>query len=98
VAVSAQAGIPEYLVYDPTGLLLPGRVRAWRLRAAGAYVPWEADTDGRWHSALGISFAPEVGGVLLRVYDQAGQLVPTPLELAAQVAELTAELRRQRGR
>jgi Uma2 family endonuclease len=82
----AQAGIPEYLVYDPTEFVIPNRVRAWHMGTAGEYVPWEAEADGRWHSALGISFAPELGGVLLRVYDQTGQLVPTPLELAAQVA------------
>ena len=88
----AQAGIPEYLVYDPTGLVIPGRVRAWRMGTAGEYEPWQAAADGRWHSALGISFAPETGGVLLRVYDQTGQLVPTPLELAAQLAEREARI------
>jgi Uma2 family endonuclease len=100
----AQAGIPEYLVYDPTGFVIPNRVRAWRMGMTGEYEPWEADADGRWHSALDISFAPEPGGVLLRVYDQTGQLVSTPLELAAQVAdreariaELEAALRRQGG-
>jgi Uma2 family endonuclease len=90
-AAYAQAGIPEYLVYDPTGLVIPGRMRAWRLGAADQYVLWEAEADGRWHSALGISFAPEVGGVLLRVYDRDGRLVPTPLELAAQLAEQREE-------
>jgi Uma2 family endonuclease len=101
-AAYAQAGIPEYLVYDPTGLVIPQRVRAWRMGTVGAYEPWEAEADGCWHSALGISFAPEASGVLLRVYDRTGQLVPTPLELAAQVtereariAELEAALRRQ---
>ena len=56
------------------------------MATTGEYAPWEVEADGRWHSALGISFAPELGGVLLRVYDRTGQLVPTPLELAAQVA------------
>lgn len=83
----AQAGIAEYLVYDPTGLVLPDRVRAWHLGAAGGYEPWEPQADGRWHSALGVSFAPEVGGILLRVYDPAGNLISTPYEMAAQLAE-----------
>ena len=91
----AQAGIPEYLVYDPTGLVIPHRVRAWRMGTAGEYAPWAAEADGHWHSALGISFAPEAGGILLRVYDQAGQLVPTPLEMAARIAELESALRRK---
>ena len=98
----AQAGIPEHLVYDATRMVLPERIRAWRPGPTREYAPWEAEADGRWHSALGISFAPEAGGVLLRVYDQNGQLVPTPLELAAQVAdheariaELEAALRRK---
>jgi Uma2 family endonuclease len=91
----AQAGIPEYLVYDPTGFVIPNRLRAWRMGTAGEYVPWEAEADGRWQSALGISFAPEPGGVLLRVYDQTGQLVPTPLEMAARIAELESALRRK---
>ena len=103
-AAYAQAGIPEYLVYDPTRPVLPERVRAWRLGAAGAYVSWEPAEDGRWHSGLGVSFALEAGGVLLRIYDPAGNLIATPYELAAQLAErearitaLEAKLRRLGG-
>jgi hypothetical protein len=82
----AQAGIPEYLVFDPIGDLIPDRVRAWRAGPGGAYMPWLPDPDtGRWHSALGISFAPQ--GFRLRVYDPAGNLIPTMDELEIQMEE-----------
>lgn len=106
----ARAGIPEYLVFDPTGDLIPDLIRAWRAGPAGGYEPWLPDAvTGRWHSALGVSFAPQ--GVLLRVYDPAGNLVPDNddmddllasrdaqlAEYQERIAELEAELRRQRG-
>lgn len=106
----AQGGIPEYLVFDPTGNIISEHVRAWRAGPDGVYVPWLPDPDtGRWHSALGISFAPQ--GILLRVYAPDGTLIRTRAELAAalraqaQQAEvqaqeleaLRAELRRLRG-
>jgi Uma2 family endonuclease len=94
----AQAGIPEYLVFDPTGNIIPERVRAWRGGPEG-YGEWLPDPEtGRWHSALGISFAPQ--GALLRVYDADGGLIPTQQELDAvldELASLRAELRRLRG-
>jgi Uma2 family endonuclease len=97
----ARAGIPEYLVFDPTGDLIHDRVRAWRLGASGDYEDWLPDSNtGRWHSALGISFAPQ--GVLLRVYDPDGNIVPDNDDMdeivAAQrerIAALEAELRRR---
>ena len=71
----AQAGIPEYLAFDPTGDIIREFVRAWRAGQSGEYEPWLPDpATGRWHSALGISFAPQ--GVLLRVYDPDGNIVP----------------------
>jgi Uma2 family endonuclease len=88
-------GVQEYLVFDPTGELIPGQVRAWRAGAAG-YEPWLAEGDGRWHSrSLGISFMPQ--GMRLRVYGQDGQLVPTIREIAAARRQLEAENRRLRG-
>lgn len=114
----AECGIAEYLVYDPLGDLLPERIRAWRLGqdatggATGGYVPWLPAADGRWHSrALGIAFAPEAGGILLRVYAPDGRLIPTADELArqlraeratvaaqaARIAALEDELRRRGG-
>jgi Uma2 family endonuclease len=99
----AVIGVPEYLVFDPGGTLIPGRVRAWQTGPGGRYAPWEPEGDGRWHSAaLSISFAPD--GLLLRVYNEDGQPVPTALELAEVIEErqrrivaLQDELRRARG-
>ncbi len=78
-------GVADYLVFDPTGDDLGTQV--WARRAeAGRFVPWLPDDNGRWVSAaLGIAFAP--GGVLLRVYDQEGALVPVATEQAALLAE-----------
>jgi hypothetical protein len=109
----ARAGIPEYLVFDPTGDIIHDLVRAWRIgrgthrvptavgAGSGDYIPWLPDpATGRWHSALGISFAPQ--GVLLRVYDPDGNIVPDNDDMdeivAAQrerIAALEAELRRR---
>jgi Uma2 family endonuclease len=113
-SVYVKAGIPEYLVFDPTSDILPEFVRAWRIGSAGDYEPWLPDpATGRWHSALGVSFAPQ--GVLLRVYDPDGNIVPDNDDMdeivaalqaerdaqlaaaTARIAELEAELRRQRG-
>jgi Uma2 family endonuclease len=94
--VYAAAGIAEYLVYDPVGEIIPERVRAWHLGEEGHYVPWLPDERGHWVSlALGVSFAPL--GLLLRVYDAVGQLIPNNEEMDDIVAELQAELRRLRG-
>ncbi len=95
-------GVAEYLVFDPGGDLLGTQVWARRAGPRG-YEPWAPGADGRWASAaLGIAFAPR--GLLLRVYDQDGALVPTTDEAVAQrdeerrrVAALEAELRRLRG-
>ena len=94
-------GIPEYLVFDPTSELLPEQIWARRLGPDG-YEPWEATAEGRWVSQAlgGISFARQ--GVLLRVYDQEGRLIPTSEEMAdllderdRRIAALEAALRRQ---
>lgn len=95
-------GVAEYLVFDPVGDLLAGPVRAWRARDGG-FVLWEPDAAGRWTSAaLGVAFQPQ--GLLLRVYDQDGRLVPTLDEQDARIAArdariaaLEEELRRLRG-
>jgi Uma2 family endonuclease len=99
----AQAGIPEYLVFDPTGEFIAEQVQAWRAGPDGAYVSWLPDPDtGRWHSALGISFAAQ--GFRLRVYDPDGNLIPTMEELAIQqedqareIAALRAALQHRNG-
>ncbi len=94
--VYAAAGILEYLVFDPLAEFLPARVRAWRLSPEYDSTPWLPDERGHWISdALGVSFAPQ--GPLLRVYDQAGRLMPLYAEAIDTIAALQAELRRLRG-
>ena len=79
------AGVADSLAFDPAGDILGAQVWARRAGSRG-YEPWEPDAAGRWASAaLGISFEPH--GVLLRVYDQAGRLVPTIDELDAAATE-----------
>lgn len=91
----ARIGIEEYLVFDPTGALV--REAVWALRRGpDGFIPWEPEADGRWHSTLGVSFAPQ--GMLLRVYDHEGQLVPLSTEFDAMLTErehaLADQLRR----
>jgi Uma2 family endonuclease len=91
----AQIGIAEYLVFDPTGALV--REAVWALRRGpDGFGPWEPEADGRWHSTLGVSFAPQ--GMLLRVYDHDGRLVPLTTEFDAMLIEreraLAEQLRR----
>jgi Uma2 family endonuclease len=78
-------GVREYLVFDPAGDIVGTQV--WARRAGpGGFVPWEPGAGGRWASAaLGIAFQPH--GLLLRVYDQEGRLVPLVDELATWVEE-----------
>lgn len=98
----AACGVTEYLAFDIFGDYIPELVRAWRLGPTGAYVPWERDTSGRWASSLGIAFAPQDGK--LRVYDEAGALIPSYEDLEEiaeererEIAALREELRRLRG-
>ena len=87
----ARAGIPEYLVFDPTGDILPELIRAWRAGESGDYEPWLPDpATGRWHSALGISFVPR--GTLLRVYDPDGNVVPDNDDMDNLLTEREAQL------
>ena len=89
-------GVKEYLVFDPAGEILAAQV--WARRATpGGFVPWQQEVDGRWVSAtLGIAFQPQ--GVLLRVYDQDGKLVPITEELADLVDERDRRLAQQEQR
>jgi Uma2 family endonuclease len=74
------AGVREYLVFDPTGEWISEQVDAWRREEGGAVVPWRP-SEGRWRStAVGIAFASE--GLILRVYDAAGEAMPTFREQA----------------
>lgn len=95
--VYAACGIPEYFVFDPLGEILGVQVRAWRLDPASIapqriYVPWLPDARGHWVSTrLGVSFMPQ--GLLLRVYDSAGQLIQYSAELDSLADELEARNR-----
>ena len=90
--------LPEYLVFDPTGDLLPGQVRAWQV-VKGQGQTWEPDAEGRYHSqTLNVSFRPD--GFFLRVFDPAGAPVPLDHEsgdiierLARRVDQSDAEMR-----
>jgi len=83
-------GIPEYIVFDPHGDVLRGSLRAWRLQS-GAYVPWQADTDGWWYSqSLGISFQPTQP--FLTVRDRTGQLIGLSRQVRERVEYLEHRL------
>jgi len=101
-SVYADIGVREYLVFDPTGDILG--VQVWARRSgANGFIPWTSDANGRWTSStLGVSFEPQ--GVLLRVYNQDGALIPTVTEYATLLAErdrrletVEEELRKLRG-
>jgi Uma2 family endonuclease len=85
--VYAALGVAEYIVFDPTAEFVTEQTWARRLGPHG-YDPWQPEPNGHLLSALGISFVPH--GPLLRVYDQAGRLVP--------IAEEMADLLEQRDR
>jgi Uma2 family endonuclease len=78
----ARAGIPEYLLFDPSGSLLPTPIVAWRLPHAGAqvYASWLSEPDGSWRSeALDVWFVPDPP--FLRVRGNDGRLLEPPLDI-----------------
>ncbi len=98
------AGVVEYLIFDPTTTYLGTDVQAWR-RASRGFVPWRASAGGRWHSRM-IDVTLHPRGMLLRVTDRDGQLMPTLGEavrlaererLAAEQERLAAEQERRRA-
>lgn len=98
----AQGGVADYMVVDVDGTLLPEPVQAWHLRRDGRLIPWQSDAAGRWQTGLGFSLA--LDGFLVRVYDAAGQRVPTFLEsqyrrqdLEARLAQMEEEMARLRA-
>ncbi|MGH2386875.1 MAG: Uma2 family endonuclease, partial [Chloroflexota bacterium] len=69
----AAIGVAEYMVFDPSGSLLPTSLPAWRL-VSGVYVPWRPASDGWWRSeVLGVSFHPRPPH--LEVRDREGERV-----------------------
>jgi Uma2 family endonuclease len=96
VGAYASMGVAEYLTFDPIGEIIPEQVRAWRLGPERRYVRWEPDVQWRWPSALGISFAPQ--GLRLRVFDEAGILIPDVEALDEGFNELARALQAERER
>ena len=71
-------GVAEYLVFDPTGEYMAEQCRGWRWHDRRRE-PCRADADGRYHSALGVSFSPEE--VFLRISGPDGKPVLLDLEV-----------------
>jgi len=85
----AAIGVPEYVVFDPDGDLLPDVLRAWRLEG-GVYVPWRAEADGWWHSAS-LEIALEATRPFLGVRDRDGQRIALPSAVRAHAQRLERE-------
>ncbi len=82
-------GVPEYLVFDPTGELLGTSCRGWQ-QSGGIVREWRPEPDGTYRSlTLGIAFRPE--GIFLRVFDQAGRPMPIREERLRKIIGLTRE-------
>ncbi len=89
----AAVGVPEYIVFDPSGDVLSTPLLAWRL-AAGTYVPWRPDRGGwwRWHSeTLDVSFRATQPFLSMR--DRDG----TPVELPREVRRRNWQLEQDLG-
>ncbi len=82
-------GVPEYVVFDPDGDLLPDVLRAWRLEG-GVYTPWQAAPDGWWHSAS-LEIALEATRPFLGVRDRDGQRIALPSAVRARAQQLERE-------
>ncbi len=82
-------GVPEYVVFDPDGDLLPDVLRAWRLEG-GVYAPWRAASDGWWHSAS-LEIALEATRPFLGVRDRDGQRIALPSAVRARAQQLEQE-------
>jgi len=79
--VYADVGALEYIVFDPTTALLGQSLRAWRRQLDDAWEPWEPDEAGFLTSAALDGLRLRAEGTLLRVYDPAGERLPTGQEL-----------------
>ncbi len=93
----AAIGVPEYLVYDPDGDLIPAGLLAWRLEGA-VYVPWRAEADGWWHSRS-LEVAVEATRPVLGVRDRDGRRILAPSavhEHAERLERARAEAERAR--
>jgi len=96
----AAIGAREYLIFDPSGHLLPTPVQAWRLDPEGGpYIPWTPDRQGWWRSAaLQVALRPTPP--LLSVRDRDGTPVEPSLESRRrrrEAEQARAEEARRRG-
>ena len=83
-------GVPEYLVFDPTGTNWGVPCHGWR-REGETVQEWRPTADGRYHcTSLGISFGPD--GDLLRVFDPEGRPVAYIHEKSQEIAEKLQEI------
>jgi len=107
VEVYAAIGIPEYFIFDPEKKYVHPPLQGFRLKKKGVYAVIRPARDGSLTSKeLGLRMMPEGG--MLRLIDAAtGELLPTRQEraarerkradeLAAEVEQLRAELKRQK--
>lgn len=84
-------GVQEYVVFDPDGALLSTPLLAWRL-AGTAFVPWYAEADGSWRSAvLDVSLLPMQP--ILGVRDHTGREVDSPRRAWERLDELEQRMR-----
>lgn len=86
-------GIPELLLFDPSGEYLEAPCLGRRL-VEGRPQVWQPDAEGRFRSALGIAFQAE--GMRLRVLDDQLRPIPFRHEKTAVLASQQCELERQR--
>ncbi len=87
----AAIGAAEYVVFDPSGDILPRPLLAWRL-AAGAYVPWRPDEDGWWHSSV-LDVSLRATQPLLGVRDRDGTIIAPSGEVRRRARNLEQRLR-----
>lgn len=85
----AGAGVGEYLVFDPTGALIPGQIAAWRLGTDGRFGEWRPREEAWESKMLEVAFVVE--GPFLRVRDRDGEMMP----LARRALGLYYEAREQ---
>jgi hypothetical protein len=92
---AAALQVPVYLFID-----IPRHVLDLRELVAGKYEPVQPDSEGRyWSRELGIGFAWQADGKLVRVLTPDGRIVPTDQEEVAlrAAAEERAEAERERA-
>jgi len=103
--VYADLGAVEYVVFDPTTEFLKHSLRAWRRYPDDTWGPWTPDAQGFLISTVLDGLRLRAEGALLRVYDPAGERLPTGRELqeiahehAAHYLAVERQLREQEAR